>query len=75
VTTTIVMMLLACGSGATEASSEPEAIAAIANDIAAKPANADAILEAAGHSRESFDAALYDIAMDPEKSKRYLDAR
>ena len=73
--TTLLMMMLACGVDTTERSNEPEAIAAIANDIAATPADADAILEAAGHTQASFDEALYDIAMDPGKSKRYLDAR
>jgi hypothetical protein len=73
-TSMLLMMMLAC-SGGTEASTEPEAIAALANQVAANPDGADGILEAAGHTRESFDDALYEIAMDPEKSKRYLDAR
>jgi len=71
----LLTIMLACSTGSVEASNEPEAIAALATEVAAKPAEADAILEAAGHTRASFDDALYDIAMDPEKSKRYLGAR
>jgi hypothetical protein len=68
-------MWLACSGGAGAPSTEPEAIAALATQIADAPGEADSLLEAAGHTRGSFDDALYDIAMDPEKTKRYLDAR
>lgn len=47
----------------------------LANDIAATPANADTILEAAGMDRESFEALLYEIAKDPDLSKSYAIAR
>ena len=74
-TTLILATLLACGTVSDGPSSEPEAIAAIANQIAAAPGDAAATLEANGHTAASFDAALYDIAMDPELTRRYLESR
>jgi hypothetical protein len=47
----------------------------LANDIAANPGDADAILEKAGLDRESFEKLLYEIAKDPDLSKSYAVAR
>ena len=71
----ILIGLLACGMMGESASTDPEAIAALATTISSAPDDADATLSAAGHTRASFDAALYEIAMDPALTKRYLAAR
>ena len=47
----------------------------IANAIAANPAAADSILTAAGHTRESFQRLMYDIAADSALSAVYAAAK
>lgn len=47
------------------------AAAAIANAIAAKPAAADSILKANGHTSDSFQTLMYDIASDSAMSAAY----
>jgi hypothetical protein len=47
----------------------------LANQLAAEPSRADAILEEAGMDRTTFQTLLYDIARDPELSKSYAVAR
>ena len=70
-----ILTLLACGSSEIAADTSPEGIAALAGRIEASPAEADALLSGAGLDRAAFESALYDIAMEPDASRRYLDAR
>lgn len=49
--------------------------AKIANAIAANPAGADSILTAAGHTRDSFQQMMYDIAADSVMSATYAAAK
>jgi hypothetical protein len=49
-------------------------VANVAKEIAAKPADADAILQTHGMDREKFDAALATIAKDQWKSDLYIAA-
>ena len=51
------------------------AAATIANAIAANPAAADSILTANGHTRESFQRLMYDIAADSALSAVYAAAK
>lgn len=51
------------------------AAATISNAIAANPAAADSILRANGHTPESFERLLYDIAADSAMSSRYAAAK
>ena len=51
------------------------AAATISNAIAANPAAADSILRANGHTAESFERLVYDIAADSAMSARYSTAR
>ena len=68
-----ILILLACG---TEASAPtPEGLAQIANEIAASPAKADAVLSTHGVSRDDFEQALFDVAADDAKTRAYLGAR
>lgn len=46
-----------------------------ANAVAANPAAADSILKAAGHTQESFQRQMYEIAADSEMSAAYASAR
>ena len=84
----LVTLLVACGDAsapvapvpaptadAVPAGSEVAALAAIADEIEAAPADADAILARHGTTREAFEAALYDVALDPAKAKEYAAAR
>lgn len=52
-----------------------EMAAAISSAIAASPARADSILQANGHTTESFDALMFRIAADSGMSARYAAAR
>ena len=68
--------LLLCIAGcARDKTAGPATAAAIANAIAAKPAAADSILKANGHTRDSFEALMYDIASDSAMSVAYAAAR
>jgi hypothetical protein len=49
--------------------------ATISNAIAANPAAADSILRANGHTADTFERLLYDIAADSAMSARYASAR
>ncbi len=51
------------------------AAASIANAIAANPAGADSILRAAGHTRDSFQKMMYEIAADSAMSAAYAAAK
>lgn len=51
------------------------AAASIANAIAANPAAADSILTAGGHTRESYQALMYEIAADSVMSAAYAAAK
>ena len=53
----------------------PEALAAVADQIAAEPDKADAILKDAGWTAEDFEKALFELAKDPEKRAAYVKAR
>lgn len=46
-----------------------------ANAVAANPAAADSILKAAGHTQESFQRQMYEIAADSEMSAAYTSAK
>jgi len=49
--------------------------ASVANAIAARPAAADSILQAAGFTRASFDSLMYEIAADSSASAAYAAAK
>ena len=49
--------------------------AAVANAIAARPAAADSILQAAGFTRAGFDSLMYEIAADSSASAAYAAAK
>ena len=58
--------------------SSPEgarAAASLANAIAANPSAADSILRAAGHTPDSFQKLMYDIAADSAMSAAYAAAK
>lgn len=46
-----------------------------ANAVAANPAAADSILKAAGHTQDSFQKLMYEIAADSVMSAAYASAR
>ncbi len=46
-----------------------------ANALAANPTAADSILKAAGHTQESFQRQMYEIAADSEMSAAYASAK
>ena len=77
--TAIVPRNWANSSGDTpaEASVEEDVLAtaiAIAKEIEADPDAAEEILARHGLDAEGFEAMMYDIADDPEKSREYNDA-
>lgn len=49
--------------------------ARLANAIEALPSSADSILKAAGHTPESFQQLMYDIAADSAMSAEYAATR
>jgi hypothetical protein len=49
--------------------------AAIANAVAAKPAAVDSILKANGHTSDSFQTLMYEIASDSAMSVAYAAAK
>ena len=59
----------------TSATDRARAAATIANAMAANPAAADSILTANGHTRESFQRLMYDIAADSALSAVYAAAK
>ena len=84
----LLLGTLACSSGETAADGDTTPIAAtpatsdrartaasLANAIAANPSAADSILKAGGHTRESFEALMYEIAADSAMSAAYAAAK
>lgn len=53
----------------------PEGLAAVADQIAADPGKADAILKEAGWTAEDYEKALIAVAKDPAKRAAYAAAR
>ena len=49
--------------------------ARVANAVAANPTAADSILAAAGHTRDTFQGLMYEIAADSAMSASYAAAR
>ncbi len=80
-----LMLLAACAGGDEQAESaaardttsagRARSAAAVANAIAAQPAAADSILQAAGYTREEFEQLMYDIAADSAMSAAYAAAK
>jgi hypothetical protein len=86
VVATVLIATAACAGGekkvdTTAASITPPAddrataAAKIANAIAANPAGADSILTANGHTRDSFQQLMYEIAADSVMSATYTAAK
>jgi len=65
----------AAAPDAARAANTGEAAGELANRIAANPDQADAILQEAGYTRESFQALLLEIAGDATLSANYTAAR
>ena len=57
------------------ASDRARAAAKVANAIAANPAAADSILKANGHTRDSFQRLMFEIAADSALSAVYAAAK
>lgn len=55
--------------------SDATVAAQISNAIAANPAAADSILRANGHTAETFEAVMYQLAQDSAQSAEYAAAR
>jgi hypothetical protein len=73
-------MLLLCmanckGSTSASATDSATKAAAIANAVAAKPAAVDSILKANGHTSDSFQTLMYEIASDSALSVAYAAAK
>jgi uncharacterized lipoprotein YajG len=77
-------LLIACARAETSAdstavvatpTSDPVAVAATVKALEANPAGADSILKAAGHTPESFQQLMYDIAADSTKAAAYAAAK
>jgi len=69
------LLLAACGGKPVPPGADDVAgIAAIASEVKAEPAKADAILQQHGLDRATFEALLYQVAADPAKSKTYAGA-
>lgn len=49
--------------------------ALIANAVAANPVAADSVLKAAGHTQDSFQRLMYEIASDSVMSAAYAGAK
>ena len=75
----LALIISACaktdGPAVGTASDDPAVAAATAKAIEASPAAADSILKAAGHTQESFEKLMYDIAADSAKSAAYAAAK
>jgi hypothetical protein len=65
----------AADSTATTTSDPVITAAATAKAIDANPARADSILNAAGHTPDSFQQLMYDIASDSTKAAAFAAAR
>lgn len=89
-TAALLLVVMACGADRPDADtaaavSDTTAAAAgqegartaasIANAMESNPAAADSILTAAGHTRESFEALMYEIAADSSLSATYAAAK
>lgn len=72
-TALLALSLLSCGHAA-PTSAEPDRVAALALELRANPDKADSILGKHGIDRVGFDALMYEIAIDPEKSNAYKAA-
>lgn len=76
-----LVLTVSCAKGDTAVDTatvagDPVVVAATtAKAIEANPAGADSILKAAGHTRESFQALMYEIAADSAKSATYAAAK
>lgn len=68
-----VLGLSACGGGTSGADDAVQA-ATIAKEIKADPTNAASVLEKHGLTEAGFEAQLYEIAADPDASKKYNEA-
>lgn len=68
----ITTWLWACSS---TSPTSPEGMAALADRIAADPANAESVLSEAGLDRAAFEARLFEIAADEAETDAYLAAR
>jgi len=86
----LCLLAASCGGGekpapASMAGDQPAAIPAamervaeaarVANAIEGLPGSADSILKAAGHTPESFERLMYEIAADSAMSAAYAAAR
>lgn len=80
----VVGLSLACGSFTESADPgvEPEThasmeakLGAIAREIDGDPEGRGRILEAHGMSEADYEADLFDIALDPKRTRTYLEAR
>jgi hypothetical protein len=80
---TLALAVSACARGdsasdsaAAASSSDPvAAAAATAKALEANPAGADSILKASGHTRDSFQELMYEIAADSAKAAAYTAAK
>lgn len=63
------------GSTAGSTADRARSAAMVANAIAANPARADSILQAAGYTRDTFQAVMYEIAADSAMSAVYAAAK
>ena len=81
----LLLAAIGCGGGgektdttvvvATSPADRAVAAAALANAIAANPAAADSILQAAGYTPAGFQELMYEIAADSAMSAAYAAAR
>jgi hypothetical protein len=66
---------MATDTAATPVDARAQTAAMLANAIEAKPAAADSILGAAGYTRDTYEALMYEIAADSASSAAYAAAR
>ena len=70
-----VLVLAACGARPVPPTADQVAeVAALASELKASPAKADAVLADHGLDRAKFEALLYEIAADPNKAAAYAQA-
>ena len=65
----------AAATGASPSADRARAAALVANAIAANPSAADSILTAGGHTRDSFERLMFEIAADSAMSAVYASAK
>ena len=86
--TALLLLAAGCGAGekpapaaqdqspaASPAIEQAKTVARVANAIEARPGSADSILKAGGHTPESFEQLMYEIAADSAMSAAYAAAR